>query len=373
MASPLPSNWAAFTDDYGRTYYHNRQTNQTSWTFPSGSAAPPQPSGYPGSGAGGLYPGAAPYSGPASGVGSNAAGHGAYGAGAGGGAAALAAGALKHVAHGHGHGGGHSGGRTQQKGLLGKLEKIANEKLAKHTGGQMGSSSHGHQGGHGGHHGEGGSSRPLHGHGHGGSVAAAHTFSRPMTFVLKEKVLSLSGDSFSVKDGSGKTHYKVEGKIVTLRDKKVLSDSHGHKLYRMKESLISLRSRQQILDAKTGRTVVTLRQKGFIPMLGTSTVLVWKGDSDSGEPWLSCKGNLLRKNFTIIDKRSGHEVCSVQRKGFNLKNILFEKDTYVAKVAAGVDSALMVFLVVAIDEVYRDDGDNHASNTLLPSSLAKLL
>eukprot|EP00172_Hildenbrandia_rubra_P001761 Plantae.Rhodophyta-Hildenbrandia_rubra.ctg2352.p1 GENE.Plantae.Rhodophyta-Hildenbrandia_rubra.ctg2352~~Plantae.Rhodophyta-Hildenbrandia_rubra.ctg2352.p1 ORF type:complete len:357 (+),score=58.20 Plantae.Rhodophyta-Hildenbrandia_rubra.ctg2352:168-1238(+) len=356
MTSHLPPNWSALLDAYGRTYYLNRNTNQTSWTLPThGTAAPPPPS-YPPN----IYPGSTPYSGPGGHV-PNQARHGHHGhnggrvAGISGAAAtAYGAGAAAYDAKHHNNG---RHGHHETKGIMSAL-------------GVTGSHGHGHGKHSGGHH--NGGHHSSH-NAHGGAVAAAHTFSRPMTFVLKEKVLSLSGDSFSVKDDSGRTHYKVEGKLLSIRDKKVLCDSHGHKLYRMKESLISLRSRQQILDAKTGRAVVTLRQKSFVPLMGISTVLVWKGDSDHGTPWLSCKGSFLRKNFIISDASTGREVCSVKRKSFNLKNIIFEKDTYIAQVAAGVDSALMVFLVVAIDEVYRDDSSDHTSNSLIPSALGKLL
>ncbi len=44
---------------------------------------------------------------------------------------------------------------------------------------------------------------------------------RPTTLVLKEKVWSLSGDSFSVKDAAtGQPVVKVAGKVLSLRDRK---------------------------------------------------------------------------------------------------------------------------------------------------------
>lgn len=186
-----------------------------------------------------------------------------------------------------------------------------------------------------------------------------------MTFVLKEKVLSLSGDSFSIKDETGNSRYKIVGKIASLREKKTLTDAQGNKLYKMKEAVFSLRARQTVVDATTGAPVVVLRQKSFVPLLGTSTILIWRGEVDEGDPWLSCKGNFLRKKFSITEIATGRDVCSVTRKGLNINNIVFEKDTYIARISAGVDAALMLMLVVAIDEVYRDSSSGHSDNSYI--------
>lgn len=43
----------------------------------------------------------------------------------------------------------------------------------------------------------------------------------PVTLVLREKVFSLSGDDFSVKDAAtGRTVVKCKGKVVSFRDRK---------------------------------------------------------------------------------------------------------------------------------------------------------
>lgn len=80
--------------------------------------------------------------------------------------------------------------------------------------------------------------------------------------------------------------------------------------------------------------------------VGTSTVQVWRGASDDGDCWISAKGDYLRKNFDIKEKASGRTLASVRRKSMNLSNLLLEKDTYIIRCEPGVDTALMVFLVI---------------------------
>ncbi len=183
-------------------------------------------------------------------------------------------------------------------------------------------------------------------------------YNQVMEYKLKEKMWSMSGDSFSVKQVStGAAAFKIKGTVMGFNDKKKILDLNGTPIYTMVESILSLRGRMQISDSNTKTPVVTLRKKGFIPMMGTSTVLIWKGSTDEGEPWIQIKGDFLRKNFDFKEKASGRTLASVRRKSMTLANILAEKDSYVIRVEQGVDCALMVFLVVAIDEQYRDDGN----------------
>lgn len=216
------------------------------------------------------------------------------------------------------------------------------------------------------HHGSGSSSGRVHG-GHGGGGYKPHhgspssnryVYNHPVEFKLKEKTFSLSGDSFSIKNvATGEGTFKVKGNAMSFKDSKSLYDMHGRPIYKMSEALLSLRGRMQIQDANSKRTVVTLRKKGFIPHLGTGTIQVWKGGTDEGEPWLEVKGDYLKKDFDIKEPGSSRIIGSVKRKSFNLSNILLEKDSYVIRIEPGQDAALLVFLVIAIDETYRDDGE----------------
>lgn len=184
-------------------------------------------------------------------------------------------------------------------------------------------------------------------------------------FKLREKFWSLSGDSFSIKNLSNNAStFKVKGNAFSLKDSKQLCDSRNKPILKMTESLFTLRGRMHITDASTKRTVLTLRKKGFIPMTGTGTILAWKGGDDDGKPDIVCKGDFFRKDF-VIKNKSGKVLATIRRKSFNLSNILLEKDSYVVRIEPGVDAALMIFMVVAVDEQYRDDGERRGYSSFL--------
>lgn len=189
--------------------------------------------------------------------------------------------------------------------------------------------------------------------------AAARPFipQSPVEFKMKEKVFSLSGDSFSVtRVDTGQPAFQVKGKALSLKDSKALLDMSGNAIYKMSESLFSLRGRMAITDAQTKQPVVNLRKKGFIPGFGTKTIQAWPGDKEDGPPYLEVQGDFFRRDFKIVEKASGRSLATIRRKSLNMANLLLEKDSYVIRVEPGVDAALMVFFVVAADEQYRDDG-----------------
>jgi hypothetical protein len=54
---------------------------------------------------------------------------------------------------------------------------------------------------------------------------------QPETIVLKEKVMSLSGDSFSIKLANGTPILQVEGTVLSLSGKKKVTDIQGKHLF----------------------------------------------------------------------------------------------------------------------------------------------
>ena len=55
------------------------------------------------------------------------------------------------------------------------------------------------------------------------------------TFILKEKVLSLSGDGFDIKMANGQPILKVAGKVFSLSGEKSVFDMAGNKLFHIKK------------------------------------------------------------------------------------------------------------------------------------------
>ena len=62
------------------------------------------------------------------------------------------------------------------------------------------------------------------------------------------------------------------------------------------------------------------------------------------------KGNWFDTKSDIVDEKTGAVVASVNRKLFNLGEIIGGQQTYVLTVAPGVDMALMCAACICFDE-----------------------
>lgn len=71
---------------------------------------------------------------------------------------------------------------------------------------------------------------------------------QPQTLVLKEKVLSVTGDSFDIKLATGEPFLKVHGAWVSLSGRKKIEDAQGKHLFDIVKEHLHLHSTYAIED-----------------------------------------------------------------------------------------------------------------------------
>ena len=76
----------------------------------------------------------------------------------------------------------------------------------------------------------------------------------PETLVLKEKVLSLTGDSFSIKLANGTPIVKVEGKVMSISGRKKMFDMQGNHLCSIVKEHFHIHATYAVEDA-TGKKI----------------------------------------------------------------------------------------------------------------------
>jgi uncharacterized protein YxjI len=73
------------------------------------------------------------------------------------------------------------------------------------------------------------------------------------TIVLKEKVLSLTGDSFSIKLANGTPLFQVEGKVMSISGRKKVRDMAGNHLFDIVKEHFHIHSTFAIKDASDNK------------------------------------------------------------------------------------------------------------------------
>jgi uncharacterized protein YxjI len=154
---------------------------------------------------------------------------------------------------------------------------------------------------------------------------------------MRQKLISI-GEDYTIEDERGQPAYRVDGKVMRIRETFVLEDMAGHEVATIREKKLAIRDSMAIL--RGGKTVATVK-KALIAPFGDRFIVDVEGGDD-----LKVKGDLLDHDYEI--SRDGKRVAEVSKKWFAIR------DTYGIDVADGEDDALILAVAVALDEMAHD-------------------
>ncbi|CAI7656771.1 unnamed protein product [Penicillium bialowiezense] len=173
----------------------------------------------------------------------------------------------------------------------------------------------------------------------------------PQTIVLKEKVLSVSGDSFEIKLADGQPFLKVHGAWVSLSGRKKVEDAHGKHLYDIVKELLHIHTTYAIEDTH-GKKACEV--KSNLTLLGSKATATFT-DSNGKARAFKMKGGWFDHTADIVDDKSGQTVARIDRKLLSGRDLVFGQQTYAVVVAPGVDAALIAALCICFDEKNNDE------------------
>ncbi|WP_067495247.1 LURP-one-related/scramblase family protein [Actinoplanes sp. TFC3] len=151
-------------------------------------------------------------------------------------------------------------------------------------------------------------------------------------YVIREKFFSV-GDDFDVLDEHGTKLYRVDGKVLSVRNKVVIEDPSGAEVASVHRHLVALRPTYEIRIG--GEKAAEVHKKLFTPFRDKFTIDV-PGPDD-----LTMKGDLLDHEYVI--ERGGRDVAAVSKRWLTIR------DTYAVQVTAGEDPLLIIGSVLALD------------------------
>lgn len=151
-------------------------------------------------------------------------------------------------------------------------------------------------------------------------------------YAIRERLFDI-GDDFDITDEEGRRLFRVDGKVLSLRDRLVLQDPSGQEVASVHRHLVSMRPTYEITIG--GQHAAEVRRNLFTPFREKFTIDI-PGPDD-----LQMSGDLLDHEFTV--ERDGREVASVSKKWLTVR------DTYGVQVADGEDHLLILASVLALD------------------------
>ena len=160
----------------------------------------------------------------------------------------------------------------------------------------------------------------------------AHSDDNRAMYVIRERFFGI-GDDFDILDEHGNKLLRVDGKVLSVRNKLVIEDLAGVELATVHRHLVSLRPTYEIRIG--GEKAAEVRKRLFTPFHDKFTIDV-PGPDD-----LEMRGNLFEHEYTI--EQGGFEVARVSKQWLTIR------DTYAVQVAPGVEPLLIIGAVLALD------------------------
>jgi len=174
--------------------------------------------------------------------------------------------------------------------------------------------------------------------------------SSTQALVLKEKVFSLSQDSFDVTNISGEPILKIEGRHMTISGRKTVRDMAGQHLFDIVKEKMHLHA-TYVAEDPMGKKLMEV--KSAFQVVGSKATVTFMSKGGHAET-LTMKGNWRDTSADIVCENTGAVVARIDRKLLNKRELMGSQQTYALIVAPGVDMALMVAACVALDEKNND-------------------
>jgi len=152
---------------------------------------------------------------------------------------------------------------------------------------------------------------------------------------MRQKLIAF-GDDFYIENQAGQRVFKVDGKVLRVRDTLVFKDMQGNKLCQIQERMLTVKDTVAIEDAQ-GNEIARVKKALITPLRDRWTVKIRNG------PDLDVQGNILDHEYEITEGR--RKVAQVSKKWFRVR------DTYGVEVAPDQEDAVILAVTVALDNM----------------------
>ncbi len=149
---------------------------------------------------------------------------------------------------------------------------------------------------------------------------------------MKQRLIAI-GEDFDIENEAGERVYHVDGKVMTVRDTLVITDSRGNQVAIIKEKLVSVKDTMQIY--RGGEVIASVRKKLFSPFRERYDINVTGGKD------LEAEGNIIDHEYKI--KRGRDKIATVSKKLFSIR------DSYGIEIMPAEDDVLILASAVVID------------------------
>jgi len=164
------------------------------------------------------------------------------------------------------------------------------------------------------------------------------TFGRKGTatrYQMRQKLIAF-GDDFYIQNEAGQKIYKVDGKVLRVRDTLKFKDLQGNTLCQIQERMLRIKDSMAIEDGQ-GNKIAEVKKALITPLRDRWTVKIGNG------PDMDVQGNLLDHEYEINEGR--RKIAQVSKKWFRVR------DTYGVEIAPDQEDVVILAVTVALDNM----------------------
>jgi len=172
-------------------------------------------------------------------------------------------------------------------------------------------------------------------------------------FKISEQYMSFSNDDFKIVDmNSNRTAFLVSGKNVSLRQQKFMFDTENNLIWTMKHNLFKIFGTKYIISNSQGKDIFTIKaHHRWFANSGKKLSIDLPIGSIVLESSKQDKISVITLQFggTILP------IARIERTLHSARNVIGNVQDYELTVAANVDIAAIISLVIALDEQGEKD------------------
>ncbi|KAJ3669427.1 hypothetical protein LUZ60_011377 [Juncus effusus] len=176
---------------------------------------------------------------------------------------------------------------------------------------------------------------------------------------VTKKAFSLSDGDFVVTDANGGVLMKVQGRLFSLRERRVLCDAAGTPIISLKEKILTAHHRWNAFrgDSSDPKDLLFTVKKSHIIQFKTELDVFLAGNTAEKSCDFKVKGNWFDRSCTFYLGNTNNIIALMSRQ-FTVKNVILGRDTFGITVYPNVDYAFVVAIIVILDEIHREQSDD---------------
>ncbi|KAF8007696.1 hypothetical protein BT93_K1634 [Corymbia citriodora subsp. variegata] len=174
--------------------------------------------------------------------------------------------------------------------------------------------------------------------------------------VIARKLATIPGGSLMVTDVSGNVVFRVKGSSVSIHEHLVLSDAASNAVVSLQQKILTAHRRWQVYSGDSScsdELIFTARKSSLMQIHGTEIDVFLAANTKEEACDFKVNGNWLERSCTIY-AGNGTTVIAQMHKDHKAQNVVLGKDTFGITVYPNVDYALVVALVVILEEINED-------------------